>query len=112
MKMLNSPSVAFGACLLILSHIITGVSAVPKTSWARQRAKGMGRRSLRSSLEKRDNSTDDCIARHPSAAEAPNENIWAGLSDKEAASVVHWLFAQPELNLTESEDAGDWDNSL
>jgi len=43
---------------------------------------------------------------------APKVNVWGGLTDVEAASVTQWLFAQPELNLTISDDAGEWDNSM
>lgn len=120
MKILTVPTLAsIGTYLLILSDLVPDVAAVPKTSWARQRAKGVGRRSLRASFDKRASSnstgnstTDDCVVQTAASVEAPGENIWGGLTDNEAASVVHWLFAQPELNLTSMEDAGDWDNVL
>lgn len=45
---------------------------------------------------------------------APKDNVRAGLTDEEAAEVVAWLLEQPELelNLTISEEAGEWDNSV
>lgn len=43
---------------------------------------------------------------------APKENPWGGLTDVEAAGVASWLFSQTELNLTVSEEAGEWDNHM
>jgi primary-amine oxidase len=43
---------------------------------------------------------------------APKPNIWGQLTGDEAASVIAWLFAQKELNLTVSENATSWDNSV
>ncbi len=39
-------------------------------------------------------------------------NVWGELADRDAADVVGFLFAQPELNLTASENATEWDNTL
>ncbi|OAG05511.1 membrane copper amine oxidase [Paraphaeosphaeria sporulosa] len=46
------------------------------------------------------------------AVTAPIPNVWEGFTDEEAASVVYWLFEQSDLNLTTSEKAGEWDNSV
>ncbi|GAB1317381.1 Amine oxidase [Madurella fahalii] len=43
---------------------------------------------------------------------APKANVWGELADYEAAAVVRWLFAQEDLNLTISEDATEWDNTM
>ncbi|KAF2088297.1 membrane copper amine oxidase [Saccharata proteae CBS 121410] len=43
---------------------------------------------------------------------APRSNIWAGLTDSEAAAVTKWLFSQRTLNLTLTENAGEWDNTV
>ncbi|PWY75610.1 amine oxidase catalytic domain-containing protein [Aspergillus eucalypticola CBS 122712] len=43
---------------------------------------------------------------------SPNKNISGGLTEVETASVVQWLFQQPELNLTAADDAGEWDNTI
>lgn len=43
---------------------------------------------------------------------APIPNVWEGFTDQEAASVAYWLFEQSDLNLTTSEKAGEWDNSV
>lgn len=40
------------------------------------------------------------------------EKFWGQLTDVETASVVQWLFQQPELNLTAANDAGEWDNTM
>jgi hypothetical protein len=53
-----------------------------------------------------------CIESNFTKIHAPRENIWAGLTDSEAASLLKWLFSQSDLNLTTTSSAGDWDNSM
>ena len=53
-----------------------------------------------------------CIETSPSDFKAPKSNIWSGLTDVEAAGVTQWLFGQADLNLTITDDAGEWDNSV
>jgi primary-amine oxidase len=53
-----------------------------------------------------------CTVRDALNIEAPKENIWGELSGPETATIVAWLFAQKELNLTTVENAGSWDNTL
>lgn len=43
---------------------------------------------------------------------APHSNIWATLSNDEAAEVVSFLHNQTALNLTAASDAGSWDNQI
>ena len=43
---------------------------------------------------------------------APYENVWAGLTDYEAATVTKFIFQQPALNLTPSENATSWENTI
>lgn len=38
---------------------------------------------------------------------APKANVWASLSNDEAASVINFLHDQPTLNLTAAQDAGE-----
>ncbi|KAI0030480.1 copper amine oxidase [Vararia minispora EC-137] len=45
-------------------------------------------------------------------ADAPFTNIWAGLSDDEAADVIAFLHNQPALNLTAAGNSTAWDNSI
>lgn len=56
--------------------------------------------------------TTPCIESNYTKIHAPRENIWAGLTDSEAASLLIWLFDQSDLNLTATSSAGDWDNSM
>lgn len=102
------------AGLAVLSILVSDVAALPKTPWAQQRAKGQGRKVLSAALDKRVvNQTDTkCTATSALAIQAPKANVWGSLTGPEAAGVVQWLFAQPELNLTVTEDAGNWDNSV
>ncbi|KAK0543019.1 hypothetical protein OC846_006302 [Tilletia horrida] len=46
------------------------------------------------------------------SVEAPEDNIWASLSDDEAAGVIGFLHNQTALNLTKADDAGAWDNMI
>ncbi|GJN93972.1 hypothetical protein Rhopal_007035-T1 [Rhodotorula paludigena] len=45
-------------------------------------------------------------------AKAPHKNVWAGLSNDEAAGVIGFLHNQTDLNLTAAADAGPWDNLI
>jgi primary-amine oxidase len=62
---------------------------------------------------KRPRSTEpSCVETLATNIAAPKTNIWGELSHVEAAAVVQWLFAQPELNLTVTEKATAWDNTM
>lgn len=61
---------------------------------------------------KRAKTLETCAKTLATEITAPKANIWGALNDVETAGVVEWLFAQEELNLTLSEDAGAWDNSM
>jgi primary-amine oxidase len=91
------------------------------------RQKNRGRRALMRSLESRSNqhpsdrwdgkpptgeSASACEDTPPQEINAPKENVWYGLTDDETADVAKWLFGRPELNLTTSEIAGEWDNTM
>lgn len=43
---------------------------------------------------------------------APHPNVWASLSNEEAASVVGFLHNNTDLNLTAAADATAWDNVI
>ncbi|GHJ86241.1 hypothetical protein NliqN6_2643 [Naganishia liquefaciens] len=43
---------------------------------------------------------------------APKANVWASLSNDEAASVISFLHDQPSLNLTAAQGSGEWDNAI
>lgn len=43
---------------------------------------------------------------------APKENIWASITNDEAASVIKWLHKHSGLNLTSAENATAWDNKI
>lgn len=87
----------------------------PKAAWVRQgrarkAASKIGRRwSNETSAQPTVNSCSDSDY---TKTLAPKANVWGGLTDIEAASVTQWLFTQTELNLTVSDDAGEWDNSM
>lgn len=53
-----------------------------------------------------------CVDSNATVIKAPKHNVWEGLTDEETASVVKWLFQQPTLNLTVTEGAGEWDNTM
>ncbi|KAK2007417.1 amine oxidase catalytic domain-containing protein [Colletotrichum eremochloae] len=56
--------------------------------------------------------SQSCIESEAVAITAPKENIWSDLTHSETTSVVGWLLAQPELNLTVSSNATIWDNKI
>ncbi|PYI16855.1 putative membrane copper amine oxidase [Aspergillus violaceofuscus CBS 115571] len=82
----------------------------PKTAWVRQ---GRGRKSSPRDLQVRSSmSSSSCVDKIATVIRAPKHNVWEGLTDDETAFVVKWLFQQTDLNLTVTEDAGEWDNTI
>ncbi|KAK6066824.1 Primary amine oxidase, lung isozyme [Seiridium cupressi] len=87
-----------------------------KAEWAHNRGKKIARNAIRHALEKY--SVNETTLSpgfdgfEPYAISAPYDNVWGGLSDTEAASVISWLFGQTALNLTKAENATGWDNSI
>lgn len=119
----SSAALTLATCGILAQVATARPSPEAKASWVR---KGHGRKAISNVLKgKRDarlnsvrswngtaGSSSFCAA--PAAVEitAPKENVWDQLQDVDAAGVVAWLFAQPEFNLTISEDATAWDNSV
>ncbi|KAF9886523.1 hypothetical protein FE257_011430 [Aspergillus nanangensis] len=102
------------ASLLLLGSLVGDVLARPRLDNAELVRRGRGRKGLMRSLEGRSHpkhakTCDDTPAK---AVDAPKENAWHGLSGDETASVVQWLFHQKDLNLTTTDDAGEWDNTI
>lgn len=118
---LSSPK-ALSALILALLSSAELAQARPdpkiysKTEWSHNRGKKVARTAIRRALEK--HSFNETIVSPgfngvtPYETTAPYENVWGGLANEEAASVIAWLFAQPALNLTVSENATNWDNSM
>lgn len=115
---------ALSICLITLASItelaLARPSPEPKAAWVR---KGHGRKAISDVLKgKRDhlrrsspsppNQTESCVGTQAAQLSAPKVNVWAGLEDSDAAAVVAWLFSQPEFNLTTTENATEWDNSV
>lgn len=100
--------ITFAAVLLLTT--LSSARPQPKAAWVR----GARARLAKSSKwnHKRYVNGSACIETSPPDFVAPKDNVWGGLTDVEAASVTKWLFGQRELNLTRSEDAGEWDNSV
>lgn len=61
---------------------------------------------------KRQVATNECHANPNNAVTAPQINPFRDLSPPEVADVAEWLFSQPDLNLTASDAAGEWDNTI
>ncbi len=105
---------------LVLCLLFPGALALPepqpKSAWVR---KARGRKAtldkLKSrGLQERSSKQPRTVCPDTSATSitAPKMNVWGELADRDAADVVGFLFAQPELNLTASENATEWDNTL
>lgn len=111
-----------GVCLITLACIADNVlarpSPEPKAAWVR---KGQGRKAISDVLRgKRDNlrrsqpsnETESCVGAAAAQLSAPKVNVWAELVETDAAAVVAWLFSQSEFNLTTTENATEWDNTV
>ncbi|KUI65756.1 Amiloride-sensitive amine oxidase [copper-containing] [Cytospora mali] len=104
---------------LLAQDVFARPSPEPKASWIR---KGHGRKAISDVLRgKRDlrrstiaprNESASCAGTLAADVTAPKKNVWGELADTDAAAVAAWLFAQPEFNLTVSERATAWDNSV
>lgn len=111
-----TPSVLLLFCFT--ENVVSRPSPQPKASWVRQ---GRAKKTLLKSFKRWTNETTSpptpipttaCTDSNATTITAPKDNVWGGLTGIEAASVTKWLLGQSELNLTNSEDAGDWDNSM
>lgn len=104
---------------LLAQDVFARPAPEPKSAWVR---KGHGRKAISDVLKgKRDlrrstvvprNESSSCAGTLATELTAPKKNVWGGLEDTDAVAVVAWLFAQPEFNLTVTENATAWDNSV
>ncbi|KAK8234385.1 membrane copper amine oxidase [Phyllosticta capitalensis] len=104
------------AVFSLLSHVVDQVSARPSpkssSKWMKDsRARGGLGGARKNPIRLRDTGAS-CSAPVAQSIVAPKSNVWAGLTDAEAASVISWLFSQKDLNLTTTDDAGEWDNTV
>lgn len=108
------PTVLVG---LLAQDVLALPGPKPKSSWVRKGG-GRGKRQIHNVLRQRAegrrdlNETATCAEALAAPIKAPKANVWGPMTDDEAAAVVAWLFAQGDLNLTVSDDAGAWDNSV
>lgn len=109
--------IAFGS---LAENVLARPSPEPKASWVR---KGHGRKALsdvlkgkrdnlRRSVQSSSNATESCVGSLAAQISAPKVNVWAELEGTDAAAVVAWLFSKPEFNLTTTENATEWDNTV
>lgn len=82
----------------------------PNAAWIRGARSRLAKSSHSNS--KRAVNGSACIETSPAGFKASKKNVWSGLTDAETANVTAWLFHQKDLNLTVSEKATDWDNSI
>lgn len=102
---------------LLVQDGLATPSPEPKAAWVR---KGQGRKAISDTLKgkrdtriaQRSKNMTSCAGAGATEITAPKANIWDQLDDVDAAGVVSWLFAQPEFNLTVSENATAWSNSV
>ncbi|CAJ2507483.1 Uu.00g086690.m01.CDS01 [Anthostomella pinea] len=116
---LPSPGAASSALLGLLAsaeliYALPQPKVPARMQWAHNRGKKIARNALRQSLEGRSysNVSVACSTSQAASITAPSDNVWAGLTDIEAVSVVSWLFGQSSLNLTATENATEWDNTI
>lgn len=84
----------------------------PKAAWVRGARSRLAKSSNINKTVKRYVNGSACHEAAPEDFRAPHYNVWSGVTNKEAADVTKWLFAQKELNLTVSENATEWSNSI
>lgn len=106
--MLHAPWASF----ICSSLLLTSCYAIPhpKAAWVRGARSRLAKNSH--IVAKRYLNESTCAQIGPKAVQPAKDNIWAGLTDDEAAGVTQWLFHQQDLNLTLSDAAGEWDNTV
>ena len=104
----------FREALLIILLLTCLCEARPraKAAWVRRARSRLAKSSNINKAVKRYVNGSACHETAPEDFRAPHYNVWSGLTSKEAADVTKWLFAQKELNLTVSENATEWSNSI
>ncbi|KAL4924490.1 copper amine oxidase [Aspergillus undulatus] len=125
MKLPFSSAGGIASLLLIGSFAGDVLANKLDPSAERVRQKGHGRKAQMRSLFGRshqhstsygkgyeDQYSSPCEDTPPQEIKAPKYNVWYGLTDDETADVAKWLFGRPELNLTTTENAGEWDNTI
>jgi len=116
---------AIATSALLLSSLAQGTfarpSPEPKSDWVRKGPGGSGvyfKKKIHDTIKRaidggrRAAELTNCAETTTTTITAPKPNPWAPLSNEETAAVVEWLFAQGDLNLTVSENATAWDNSM
>ncbi|KAK0611016.1 membrane copper amine oxidase [Immersiella caudata] len=116
---------AIATSALLLGSLAQGVfarpSPEPKSDWVRKGPGGSGgyfKKKVHDQIRravggaKRTAELESCAETTTTTITAPKPNPWAPLSNEETASVVEWLFSRGDLNLTTTEDATAWDNSI
>ena len=101
---------AFVLCVCLAFSASARPQPRPKAAWVRGARKRLAK-SRNLNLKRQFNGSE-CVETAPADFKAPKKNIWSGLTNREAADVAKWLFHQKDLNLTVSEDAGEWDNTV
>ncbi|EGO55253.1 hypothetical protein NEUTE1DRAFT_85409 [Neurospora tetrasperma FGSC 2508] len=112
---------AIVASVLVLSSLAYDVAArpspEPKADWvrkgpARKKMSNHIKRAIEGQSHTRRTEEVPCADVLAKPITAPKPNIWGQLTGEEISSVVDWLFAQEQFNLTVTEEAGPWDNTI
>jgi primary-amine oxidase len=118
--MKSSVSLLLAGLIFCADNALSAPSPDPKAPWVRQgRARKAASQASKSKIGKRftnETSSEPALGSCPDSTytktSAPKTNVWGSLTDIEAVSVTRWLFDQPEFNLTVSDEAGEWDNTV
>lgn len=97
-----------------LSLSYSPAHALPKTPGLRNlRGRLAQSTNLHHTLARRQDTNDiGCAPASAINIQAPSVNIWNDLSEEETVDVTKWLFDQKDLNLTVSENATEWSNTV
>jgi primary-amine oxidase len=112
-----SVSLLLAGSIFCADNALSAPNPDPKATWVRQ---GRARKAAsKTKIGKRwtnETSSEPALGSCPDSTytktSAPKANVWGSLTDIEAVSVTRWLFDQPEFNLTVSDEAGEWDNTM
>lgn len=116
----TAATLALTTLCFLVDDVLGRPSPEPKSAWVRNKSHGRkvlsdilrGKRDLQRSVVRSWNESATCAELSATAVTAPKDNLWSELDDTDAAAIVAWLFAQPEFNLTVSDNATEWDNTV
>lgn len=110
--MCNAPASVACRLLLLLFFTVQLVDCIPRARPETRTWHSSYIQRPRLMNAKRQTASNACNANLNNTVSAPKVNVFRDLTPPEVAGVAGWLFSRTDLNLTTSDTAGEWDNTI